>query len=150
MTSRYHFPSTDHSNKKFCEELIAYFRWYDTGHIENDASNNSSIVGCVFVTAVTFLPSRCVATVGRFLPSRFLATIREFLASRCLATIEGIHRHTHRQQRDIISLLYFLKVRLKSISASHRSNHTQRYRGDGLTYVIGVPVAESDVLFLVH
>jgi hypothetical protein len=42
------------SNKKFWEELIAYFPWYYTGHIENDASNNSSIVACVFVTAVTF------------------------------------------------------------------------------------------------
>jgi hypothetical protein len=31
------------NNKKFWEELIAYFPWYDTGHIENDASNNSSI-----------------------------------------------------------------------------------------------------------
>jgi hypothetical protein len=28
--------------KKFWEELIAYFPRYDTGHIENDASNNSS------------------------------------------------------------------------------------------------------------
>jgi hypothetical protein len=36
-------------NKKFWEELIAYFPWHDTGHIENDASNNSSIVSCVFV-----------------------------------------------------------------------------------------------------
>jgi hypothetical protein len=51
-------------NKKFWEELIAYFPWYDTGHSENDASNNSSIVACVFVTAVTFLPSRCLATIG--------------------------------------------------------------------------------------
>jgi hypothetical protein len=25
--------------------------------------------------------------------------------------IGGIHRHTHRQQRDLISLLYFLKIR---------------------------------------
>jgi hypothetical protein len=31
-------------NEKFWEELIAYFPWYDTGHIKNDASNNSSIV----------------------------------------------------------------------------------------------------------
>jgi hypothetical protein len=69
-------------NKKFWEELIAYFPWYDTGHIENDTSNNSSIVTCVFVTAVTFLPSRCLATIGRFLPSRWLATIG------------GIHTHT--------------------------------------------------------
>jgi hypothetical protein len=25
--------------------------------------------------------------------------------------IGGIHRHTHRQQRDLISLLYFFKIR---------------------------------------
>jgi hypothetical protein len=29
-------------------------------------SNNSSIVACVFVTAVTFLPSRCLATIRGF------------------------------------------------------------------------------------
>jgi hypothetical protein len=81
-------------NKKFWEELIAYFPSYDTGHIENDAFNNSSIVACVFVTAVKFLPSRCLATIGGFLPSR------------CLATIGGIHR----QQRDLIILLYFFKI----------------------------------------
>jgi hypothetical protein len=33
------------------------------GNIENDVSNNSSIVACVFVTMVKFLPSRCLATV---------------------------------------------------------------------------------------
>jgi hypothetical protein len=96
-------------NKKFWEELIAYFPVYDTGHIENDASNNSSIIGCVFVTTVKFLLSRCLATVGGFLPSRCLATIEGFLPSRCLATIRrfllnrflatirGIRRHTHRE-----------------------------------------------------
>jgi hypothetical protein len=52
-------------NKKFWEELIAYFPWYDTDHIENE-SNNSSIVAYVFVTAVTFLPSRCLATIGGY------------------------------------------------------------------------------------
>jgi hypothetical protein len=26
--------------------------------------------------------------------------------------IGGIHRHTHRQQRDLISLLYFFKIRI--------------------------------------
>jgi hypothetical protein len=51
-------------NKKVWEELIAYFPLYDTGHIENDMSNNSTIVVCVFVTAVTFLPSRCLVTIG--------------------------------------------------------------------------------------
>jgi hypothetical protein len=32
--------------------------------IENDASNNYSIVARVFVAAVTFSPSRCLATIG--------------------------------------------------------------------------------------
>jgi hypothetical protein len=40
--------STVKSNKKFWEELIAYFPWYDTGHIENESSNKSSIVACVY------------------------------------------------------------------------------------------------------
>jgi hypothetical protein len=62
-------------NKKFREELITYFPWYDTGHIENDASNNSSIVACVFVTAVTLLLSHCLATIGGSVPSHYLATI---------------------------------------------------------------------------
>jgi hypothetical protein len=53
-------------NKKFWAELIAYFPSYDTGQIENDASNNSSIVACVFVTVVKFLPSRCLATIREF------------------------------------------------------------------------------------
>jgi hypothetical protein len=52
--------------KTFWEELISYYPWYDTGHIENDASNNSSIAACVFVTAVTFLPSWCLATIRIF------------------------------------------------------------------------------------
>jgi hypothetical protein len=93
-------PLTNPTNKKLWEELIAYFPWYVTGRIENDASNNSSIVACVFVTAVTFLLSRCLAMIWRFLPSRclativvpsrFPATIEGFLPSRCLATIGGV------------------------------------------------------------
>jgi hypothetical protein len=53
-------------NKKLWEELIAYFPSYDTDRIENDVSNNYSIVACVFVTAVTFLLSRCLATIGGY------------------------------------------------------------------------------------
>jgi hypothetical protein len=53
-------------DKKFWEELIAYFPGYDTDHIGNEASNNSSIVACLFVTAVMFLPSRCLATIGGY------------------------------------------------------------------------------------
>jgi hypothetical protein len=59
-------------NKKFWEELIAYFPWYDANRIEN-MSNHSFIVACVFVTAVTFLPSRCLATIGGFLPNQAVA-----------------------------------------------------------------------------
>jgi hypothetical protein len=58
--------------------FIAYFPWYDTDHIENDVSNNSSIVPCAFVTAVTFLLSQCLATIGEYLPSRCIATIRGY------------------------------------------------------------------------
>jgi hypothetical protein len=86
-------------NKNFWEELIAYFLWYDTGHIENDASNNS-VAASVFFTAVTFLPSCCLATTGGFLLSRCLATIRGFLSSHSLATIGGIHRQTETQTRS--------------------------------------------------
>jgi hypothetical protein len=77
----------EYINKKFCEELIAYFLWYDTGHIENEASKNLSIVLCVFITAVTYLQSRCLATTGEILSIPCLATIRGLLPSRCLATI---------------------------------------------------------------
>jgi hypothetical protein len=50
-------------NKKFWEELSAYVPLYDTGHIENDASDDYSIVAFVFITPVTCLPSRCLATM---------------------------------------------------------------------------------------
>jgi hypothetical protein len=69
-------------NKKFLEELIAYFPRYDTGHVENDASNNSSIAACVFVTAVTFLPSRSLATIGKFLTRSCLSTYRDTQTNR--------------------------------------------------------------------
>jgi hypothetical protein len=41
-------------------------------------SNNSSLVACVFVAAIMFLPSRCIATIEGFLPGRCLATIRRY------------------------------------------------------------------------
>jgi hypothetical protein len=34
--------------------------------IESDASNNFTIVACVFVAAVMFLPNRCLATIGEY------------------------------------------------------------------------------------
>jgi hypothetical protein len=57
-------------DKKFWEILIAYFPWYNTDRIENNGSNNSSIVACVFVTAFKFLKSRCLATIGGFLQNQ--------------------------------------------------------------------------------
>jgi hypothetical protein len=92
---RLHQDNNIFSNNKLWEELIAYFPWYDTGHIENNASNNFSIVACVLFTAVTFLPSRCLATIRRFLPARCLATIRGLLPSRFLSTIGYTYTHTH-------------------------------------------------------
>jgi hypothetical protein len=52
--------------KKFWEELAACFPWYDMDGIENDSSNNSSTVVCVFIAVVMFSPSRCLATIGRY------------------------------------------------------------------------------------
>jgi hypothetical protein len=48
-------------------ELIAYFPGCDTGSIWNDASNSSSIVACVFVAAVKFLPSRCLTKLREYI-----------------------------------------------------------------------------------
>jgi hypothetical protein len=87
------FVSTKKKNKKFWEELIAYFPWYDTGHIENDASNNSSLLACVFVTAVT---------IGGILPCRCLATINGFLPSHCLATTGKTHTDTQTDGREFL------------------------------------------------
>jgi hypothetical protein len=50
--------------KNFWEQLNTYIPWYDTNRAEDNASNNSSIVAHVFVAAVTFIPSRCLATIG--------------------------------------------------------------------------------------
>jgi hypothetical protein len=78
-------------NKKFWEELIAYLPWYDTCHTENDASNNFSTVACVFVTAVTFLPSPCLATIGGFLPSRLLIFNLIHRANACIVCSFVLH-----------------------------------------------------------
>jgi hypothetical protein len=51
-------------NKKLWGEIIAYLPWYDMDRIENEASNNHSIVACAFVAAVTTLPSCYLPTIG--------------------------------------------------------------------------------------
>jgi hypothetical protein len=102
----------NHKKKKtFWEDLIAHFPWYDTDHIKNDASKNSSIVAYVFVTAETFLPSRCLATIKGFftepLPSNDKVIFIEPLPSNNRGDTQT---HTHRQQRDLIGILYFFKI----------------------------------------
>jgi hypothetical protein len=61
-----HKISTSEINKKFWEELIAYFPLIRHGPQRLLLDNYSSIVVCVFVAAVTIsLPSRCLATIGK-------------------------------------------------------------------------------------
>jgi hypothetical protein len=79
-TTRRYIPEDCTLHNRLCE----IFKSYD-----------SSIVACVFLTAVIFLPSRWSATIRGYLSSRCLATIRRYLPNRCLATIGVIHRQTH-------------------------------------------------------
>jgi hypothetical protein len=76
----YNYFSTHYNvyNKKFWEELIAYFPWYDTDRIENDASKNSSIACVRYRGNVSTdpLPSTDRGTFTE--PSRHLATIRGY------------------------------------------------------------------------
>jgi hypothetical protein len=71
------------------------------GHIENDASDTFSTVACVLVTAVTYLPSRCLATIGGILT--------ESLPNKYRGGHTCARTHAHRQQRELMSLLYFPK-----------------------------------------
>jgi hypothetical protein len=52
------------NNKKFWEEQIAYFHSIQHGSHRNGVSKNSSVVAHVFIAAGTYLPSRCLATIG--------------------------------------------------------------------------------------
>jgi hypothetical protein len=53
---------TINSGKKCCPSFL----WYDTNLIENETSNNPSIVACVFVATGSYIPSRCLATIGGY------------------------------------------------------------------------------------
>jgi hypothetical protein len=72
--------------------------WHNTGHIEHDAPNNSSIVTCVFITAVKFLPSRYLAMIGGYFTEPLPSNDKE-----------DTQTHTHTQQRDLINLLLFFQ-----------------------------------------
>jgi hypothetical protein len=94
-------------NKKFWEELIAYFPWYDTGYIENDASKYSSTVACVFVSAVTFPQSSCLAMIGFFFTEPLPGNHKGIFAEPLPSNNRRIHKHAHKQKRELISLLCF-------------------------------------------
>jgi hypothetical protein len=124
---------SENINKKFWGQLIAYLPSYHTDRFENDVSSNSSIVACVFLTAVTFLPSCFLSTIRGYtyrntdwwegffnysVEMGSAAVIYEYvpsfikIGSGVQRLIRGdththTHTHTHGQQRDLTSLLYF-------------------------------------------
>lgn len=73
-------------NNKFYEELIIYFL-YNTDSIEEDASNNSSIVSCVFFARVMFLYSRCLATMGVHIQTNWWEGLCKYAAETDSGTI---------------------------------------------------------------
>jgi hypothetical protein len=101
--------------------------WYDADCIQI-MSNNFSIVAPVFIAAVTFLPNRFLATIGRCTYRHTLmSTIYEERRSgglRCHdmhtklykdwfthSKVERGNTQIHRQHGDHISILNFFKVR---------------------------------------
>jgi hypothetical protein len=111
-------------NKKLWEELTAYFLWYNTDRIENDASNISFGVAYVLIAAVTFLPNNCLATRGGY-TYRHTDWWEEFMkygvemdsgVKICMPSfmknslaIQKLKEGIHRQHGDRISLLLFFK-----------------------------------------
>jgi hypothetical protein len=95
--------------------------------IEIDASNNSSVVACVFVAVVTFSLSRCLATVGRYTYRhrliRGIYKVRGWDVLKCHdihtksnkdwvrhSKVNREHTQTYRQHGDSISLLLFFRI----------------------------------------
>jgi hypothetical protein len=93
------------------------FLCYDTGRIENDGSNNYSVVECVIFAAVTFLPSLCLANKGKLhrhinrwegfknyvveLSSGAMISIANYITIQNV--VKGIRRN--RENEEYISLL---------------------------------------------
>jgi hypothetical protein len=120
-------------NKKFREESIAYFPWYDTDRIEDDTPKDFSIVACVFVATVKFLPSRFLATIGYthidtqiderdLWSSRAMVYIPSFMknGSAIQKLIRGIHRE-HGDRTSLLSLFQNKESRLKIVSRYWRT-----------------------------
>jgi hypothetical protein len=98
------------------------------------------MVACVFVTAVKFLPSRCLAKIAGILPSRCVATIGGIFTEPLPSNDKGIFTEplpindrgifaeplpsnnkggcTHRQQRYRISLLLFFQNKESRLKTS--------------------------------
>jgi hypothetical protein len=72
------------------------------GHIENDASNNSSILAYVFFTAVTFLPSRCLGTIEWVFTEPLPRNDRGIFPEPLPSNERGIHIHTQTDGRDVL------------------------------------------------
>jgi hypothetical protein len=105
-------------NKKFWEELIAYFRWYDTDRIEYDAPNNSSVVACF----------RCRGNVfTEPLPSN-----EREIDWRHTAWWEGFMKHAVEMGSDAMIYVHtkFNKERLRhsSVKWGEPDTHTQTAR----------------------
>jgi hypothetical protein len=104
--------------------------WYDADRIENDASNNSSIAACVFVAAVTFLPSRCLATdwwevfmkYAVQMGSGAMIYIPSFM--KICSAIQKLLRgntQTHRQHGARMNLLSFFQNKESSLKMKSKS-----------------------------
>jgi hypothetical protein len=74
-------------------------------HIENDASNNSSIVVRIFITAVMVLPSCCLETLGGYAYGhRLMGGIYEVHGRDRCSKVDTVDPHTHREYGYLISL----------------------------------------------
>jgi hypothetical protein len=119
-------------NKKFWEELIAHLILH--GPYKNHATNNSCIVIYVFIAALTFLPSRCLAThtyrcidwwegfrkYAVEMGSGAMIYVPSFIKPGSgIQKLVGIHRHKDRTE---IAKAYCRKVRWKLIPLHGRSN----------------------------
>jgi hypothetical protein len=81
--------------------------------IENDASNSSSILQCVFVAAVTFLPSPCLATVR-------------------------MHIQTHRLMGGIYEVCHLDGVRWQDIHTRFNNNWFRHSKVDKVGYTVSL------------
>jgi hypothetical protein len=128
--------------------LFSFFLRYDTGRIENDAFNNFSVGACVFVAAVTFLPSRCLATIRGYtyrrtdssegfmkyaieMSSGAMIYIPSFIKiDSSIQKLMGWDLQTRRQHDDLIGIFLFFKNkknRLNYVSKDLGQSHLRHW-----------------------